>query len=114
MIRLPPRSTRTDTLFPYTTLFRSAIELLMLLTLLMDRAFAVHSRGQSGEPVGLDDPSNVGAIVRPVMFGFLFALALPLSFLPIYAGPLLPEGGAGQGAALLVALPIAAAMGCGL
>src|SRR3546814_20910925 len=25
MIRLPPRSTRTDTLFPYTTLFRSRI-----------------------------------------------------------------------------------------
>src|SRR3546814_7530167 len=24
MIRLPPRSTRSDTLFPYTTLFRSA------------------------------------------------------------------------------------------
>src|SRR3546814_3719166 len=24
MLRLPPRSTRTDTLFPYTTLFRSA------------------------------------------------------------------------------------------
>src|SRR3546814_12680542 len=27
MIRRPPRSTRTDTLFPYTTLFRSRIEL---------------------------------------------------------------------------------------
>src|SRR3546814_6897719 len=26
MIRLPPRSTRTDTLFPYTTLFRSVAE----------------------------------------------------------------------------------------
>src|SRR3546814_11422318 len=26
MIRRPPRSTRTDTLFPYTTLFRSAGE----------------------------------------------------------------------------------------
>src|SRR3546814_7964305 len=26
MIRRPPRSTRTDTLFPYTTLFRSAEE----------------------------------------------------------------------------------------
>src|SRR3546814_15128376 len=26
MIRRPPRSTRTDTRFPYTTLFRSAIE----------------------------------------------------------------------------------------
>src|SRR3546814_4705106 len=25
MIRLPPRSTRTDTLLPYTTLFRSVI-----------------------------------------------------------------------------------------
>src|SRR3546814_6257642 len=27
MIRRPPRSTRTDTLFPYTTLFRSRLEL---------------------------------------------------------------------------------------
>src|SRR3546814_580644 len=27
MIRRPPRSTRTDTLFPYTTLFRSAVQL---------------------------------------------------------------------------------------
>src|SRR3546814_1892046 len=27
MIRRPPRSTRTDTLFPYTTLFRSVVEL---------------------------------------------------------------------------------------
>src|SRR3546814_6411421 len=27
MIRRPPRSTRTDTLFPYTTLFRSAATL---------------------------------------------------------------------------------------
>src|SRR3546814_9631665 len=26
MIRLPPRSTRTDTLFPYTTLFRSSLD----------------------------------------------------------------------------------------
>src|SRR3546814_2412067 len=28
MIRRPPRSTRTDTLFPYTTLFRSLLGLL--------------------------------------------------------------------------------------
>src|SRR3546814_9369943 len=27
MIRRPPRSTRTDTLFPYTTLFRSVLDL---------------------------------------------------------------------------------------
>src|SRR3546814_9326444 len=28
MIRRPPRSTRTDTLFPYTTLFRSTVSTL--------------------------------------------------------------------------------------
>src|SRR3546814_2857882 len=28
MIRRPPRSTRTDTLFPYTTLFRSRVDVL--------------------------------------------------------------------------------------
>src|SRR3546814_3795928 len=36
MIRRPPRSTRTDTLFPYTTLFRSGP--LVLLCLRQDRA----------------------------------------------------------------------------
>src|SRR3546814_5536653 len=30
MLRRPPRSTRTDTLFPYTTLFRSGVGLLVL------------------------------------------------------------------------------------
>src|SRR3546814_4233026 len=36
MIRRPPRSTRTDTLFPYTTLFRSALSAIDLVTLNMD------------------------------------------------------------------------------
>src|SRR3546814_15299485 len=31
MIRRPPRSTRTDTLFPYTTLFRSSMTLNIIL-----------------------------------------------------------------------------------
>src|SRR3546814_9460571 len=39
MIRRPPRSTRTDTLFPYTTLFRSA-------------AFAPAARGAGGRRGG--------------------------------------------------------------
>src|SRR3546814_12310494 len=30
MIRRPPRSTRTDTLFPYTTLFRASLEAKMI------------------------------------------------------------------------------------
>src|SRR3546814_5288606 len=33
MIRRPPRSTRTDTLFPYTTLFRSVVLVMHLLGL---------------------------------------------------------------------------------
>src|SRR3546814_2008199 len=40
MIRRPPRSTRTDTLFPYTTLFRSVVGLHRLL---------------GEEPAGIDD-----------------------------------------------------------
>src|SRR3546814_1339472 len=40
MIRRPPRSTRTDTLFPYTTLFRSQRQVLQfaLAALVADRA----------------------------------------------------------------------------
>src|SRR3546814_4130472 len=34
MIRRPPRSTRTDTLFPYTTLFRSVDGTLQVATIL--------------------------------------------------------------------------------
>src|SRR3546814_18789158 len=33
MIRRPPRSTRTDTLFPYTTLFRSLVLLMPVMLL---------------------------------------------------------------------------------
>src|SRR3546814_14190222 len=35
MVRRPPRSTRTDTLFPYTTLFRSLIPTLFGLSVLL-------------------------------------------------------------------------------
>src|SRR3546814_15685152 len=42
MIRRPPRSTRTDTLFPYTTLFRS------------DRRFGVLPGGGEGVDVAAD------------------------------------------------------------
>src|SRR3546814_14250791 len=37
MIRRPPRSTRTDTLFPFTTLFRSLNEVLRWLRFLWGR-----------------------------------------------------------------------------
>src|SRR3546814_5860379 len=44
MIRRPPRSTRTDTLFPYTTLFRS-----------IDGARVSHSRRQLSDHYGTAD-----------------------------------------------------------
>src|SRR3546814_12541844 len=46
MIRRPPRSTRTDTLFPYTTLFRSALLRLgdLLLALLIEEVHEDEAR----------------------------------------------------------------------
>src|SRR3546814_14790649 len=41
MIRRPPRSTRTDTLFPYTTLFRSVPDAVAVLRLVDEQAFEV-------------------------------------------------------------------------
>src|SRR3546814_1773354 len=46
MIRRPPRSTRTDTLFPYTTLFRS-VEADRAVQSVLDRAPIRVDRGQS-------------------------------------------------------------------
>src|SRR3546814_17220860 len=46
MIRRPPRSTRTDTLFPYTTLFRS------------DRREHVQGVGARAAPGGRDRPAQ--------------------------------------------------------
>src|SRR3546814_11496831 len=45
MIRRPPRSTRTDTLVPYTTLFRSLLPWLRIATDTMGREHAVLSDG---------------------------------------------------------------------
>src|SRR3546814_18456350 len=44
MIRRPPRATRTDTLFPYTTLFRSA----MAFALLAKRAIELTELASAG------------------------------------------------------------------
>src|SRR3546814_9067907 len=61
MIRRPPRSTRTDTLFPYTTLFRSD-------QAWRDQAIHVH-REVSGHLLlplrfGSDDPAHRAGHVR--------------------------------------------------
>src|SRR3546814_12558591 len=48
MIRRPPRSTRPDTLFPYTTLFRSGLDRGVAVQVEADRS-AGHNRVQDGE-----------------------------------------------------------------
>src|SRR3546814_11849344 len=71
MIRPPPRSTRTDTLFPYTTLFRSVnVEgTRRLLRALQDfdveqfvysSTMLVHAAGRPGEPINEDQPIAPG------------------------------------------------------
>src|SRR3546814_5423340 len=56
MNRRPPRSTRTDTLFPYTTLFRSRV----LCSQGGDRRQAVHAVRGEGLQVGLDAGAAAG------------------------------------------------------
>src|SRR3546814_17044217 len=61
MLRRPPISTRTDTLFPYTTLFRSSDGVL-------GACEAVDHQLLDGRPVrvgdGLHDDDTVGRVVR--------------------------------------------------
>ncbi|GAA5237002.1 MFS transporter [Verticiella sediminum] len=87
----------------------AAFEMFLLVIVLVTRA-----RGSAAVPAMTSTRAeDVARIARPLMFGFLFAWALPLSFLPLYAGTLrvlflgLPES-------ILMALPISAEMLCGL
>ncbi|MGW8309338.1 MAG: MFS transporter [Achromobacter pulmonis] len=107
------RSRALDAVTVVAVALVAAIEMLLLLALLMNRAFAARATLPDGSRVGPDDESEVGRIARPVMFGFLFAWALPLGFLPLYARSL-PAGGLDLPANLLLALPISVEMGCGL
>src|SRR3546814_9017119 len=57
MIRRPPRSTRTDTLFPYTTLFRSGE--------VAQGAVDLHGERRLGE-AGADGSGDLAAGDRPI------------------------------------------------
>src|SRR3546814_11197480 len=60
MIRRPPRSTRTDTLFPYTTLFRSRAKLRIGMFIADDR----HQPAGDRQLHLLADPRLVARVVR--------------------------------------------------
>src|SRR3546814_13780424 len=89
MIRRPPRSTRTDTLFPYTTLFRSYPFLLFAYA-----AREIVASGNRNKPIlvilflfaiacALDHAAMMGALADPAIgmrTGFSLIL-LPISFI---------------------------------
>src|SRR3546814_14992830 len=72
MIRRPPRSTRTDTLFPYTTLFRSAVVQLV-------RIPACHAGGRGFESRPLRQEIQGPACLCRWPFLFLLVLRGPLA-----------------------------------
>src|SRR3546814_8388914 len=59
MIRRPPRSTRTDTLFPYTTLFRSTFQLLFQRLICSSR-----SRASCKSPRSEEHTSELQSLMR--------------------------------------------------
>src|SRR3546814_20510265 len=67
MLRRPPRSTRTDTLFPYTTLFRSQVNLI---------------EGILREAAHANDPSRL----KPLRERFIAAKSSLLENIAIAAG----------------------------
>src|SRR3546814_3463267 len=75
MIRRPPKSTRTDTLFPYTTLFRSD-------------ALAIVEAGQDA---GEADAADV--ILEPPRFIAVRAMCGPLARFSGQGGPEIRPGG---------------------
>src|SRR3546814_5449901 len=112
MIRRPPRSTRTDTLFPYTTLFRSPA---------LRRDLCAGSR-----PAAAADPPGGGALhpeahAQPVRRGAVRALdrepVLPVllrrgrvppraAVRPLVADPLAPAPGRGAPGGALAGEPV--------
>src|SRR3546814_9983158 len=71
ILRRPPRPTRTDTLFPYTTLFRSIKDLRPVLPLMnlnqvirAHKPDEAHPRQQAGE--GCQGVGGVGAAQHPL------------------------------------------------
>src|SRR3546814_18382215 len=95
MIRRPPRSTRTDTLFPYTTLFRSLSERRVLYGHVFRNAMLIVIAGFPGAFISILFTSSLlievifsldglgllgfeAALKRdyPIMFGSLFIFTL--------------------------------------
>src|SRR3546814_8694147 len=64
MIRRPPRSTRTDTLFPYTTLLRSLLAICLVDHAGPDRARLYHAESERRRPQGTTDDAARSGLRR--------------------------------------------------
>src|SRR3546814_6003568 len=69
MVRRPPRSTRTDTLFPYTTLFRSGEVEQPVLEVPIEGVDHPEARTRSAGHVDDEIGAHRGAQDHPVAFG---------------------------------------------
>src|SRR3546814_1137817 len=91
MIRRPPRSTRTDTLFPYTTLFRSVVQVGVVVATLGAATLVAggQHRGAGGEaerrhqvgglaPAQRDDVGLVRFSLEAVVPGTVVVGAVPV------------------------------------
>src|SRR3546814_13337741 len=75
MIRRPPRSTRTDTLFPYTTLFRS-LAFGLLLSQGGEFGFVLFAQAQGAYLIAPEAASLFGAVVTLSMATTPFLMML--------------------------------------
>src|SRR3546814_9023094 len=79
MIRRPPRSKRTDTLFPYTTLFRSFILVMMLLVMVLGMFLESIAIILITMPVILPAMVNLG--IDPIWYGVLLVINLEIAMI---------------------------------
>src|SRR3546814_4343016 len=88
MIRRPPRSTRTDTLFPYTTLFRSILEGAQVLIPLVAVAWCLRILALAE----VRDDRLVFTWIVLALLGSVYMAGEEASWGQHYAGWLTPEG----------------------
>src|SRR3546814_18943941 len=81
MIRRPPRSTRTDTLFPYTTLFRSTHSFFKA-GLFMCAGLIIHALNNE------QDIRKFGGLINlmPLTYFAMFLCSVCLGGFPFFAG----------------------------
>src|SRR3546814_10943742 len=92
MIRRPPRSTRTDTLFPYTTLFRSRIAYpppVATKTIVLSPIMAIAPEGTLTAPAGAGPDSDM-PVARPAMMPGLEGISVLSTTEPVAGAIVVP------------------------